>query len=63
MGGADSQKLLPWRGAYIPLRGAANLRLTAKSTVSEMFGNLDCAAMTLPARAVLRLTTDWVTSG
>ena len=44
MGAADSQKLLPWRGRSHPLRGA-NLRLTAKSTLSEMFGILDPGAL------------------
>ena len=46
-----------------PLRGAVDLRLTAKSTVSEMFGTLDpCTAVALLGQTE-GLPLAWVTFG
>jgi hypothetical protein len=36
MGGDDSQKLLPWRGRLIPLRGAVNLWHCEISTLTQI---------------------------
>jgi hypothetical protein len=55
MGGDDSQKLMPWRGMR-PLRGAANLQLTAIPTLARsgrrLHNGLDSSHRLSPKRMI-----------